>query len=177
MILCQPRSLNRSILRIGYRKAYEFVPHAGILKSLYWSTTSLNQVFNWLLVKSAYGVLGVKVLTQSIPIRQGVFQCDAFSPLNSCLVINPQRFLLNMGGGYHGLTILCYLNHNMPYSIPIDILTSIVMHKLQCVFIIWTVQTITPAPVKTIITSVGIVSICRVQMYSYSICELYLVYQ
>jgi hypothetical protein len=123
VIIEQARKNNRNIYTvfIDYKKAYDSVPHSWLIKILkiykinldlinflshimtFWRTT-LNLSIN-----------NIKLKSEPIQIKRGIYQGDSLSPLWFCLAINPLTNLLNSTGyGFNirlNNTTLSKLNH------------------------------------------------------------------
>ncbi|XP_063897007.1 uncharacterized protein LOC135118563 [Helicoverpa armigera] len=105
---------------IDYRKAFDSVPHSWLLNVLqrykihpqiiHFLESSMQ---NWTTTLKTIGP--TTTTTSEIPIRRGIFQGDALSPLWFCLALNPLSHMLNKSKlGYtieapHKHTILTHL--------------------------------------------------------------------
>jgi len=94
---------------LDFRKAFDSVSHQWIIVMLkmYRFHPSLIEVIErsmktWQLVMSIREKGEVKLKTDTIVIRRGIFQGDTLSPLLFCLCLNPISFELNQSSlGYH----------------------------------------------------------------------------
>ena len=93
---CRRRMTNLSMAWIGYKKAYDMVPHSWILKFLEMVggaknmiTIISNSMANWKMVLTS----GRTDLGQG-DIRRGIFQGDSLSPLLFVLIMLPLTLVL-----------------------------------------------------------------------------------
>ncbi|CAK1584730.1 unnamed protein product [Parnassius mnemosyne] len=100
---------NISTMYIDYRKAFDSVPHSWLLYILqhYKIHPQIihflkNSMQHW---KTTLKTIGTSCIeTPEIPIRRGIFQGDALSPLWFCLALNPLSQMLNKTN--HGYSII-----------------------------------------------------------------------
>ncbi|CAK1593328.1 unnamed protein product [Parnassius mnemosyne] len=105
---------NISTMYIDYRKAFDSVPHSWLLYVLqhYKIHPQIihflkNSMQHW---KTTLKTIGTSCLEiPEIPIRRGIFQGDALSPLWFCLALNPLSQMLNKTN--HGYSIITPHKH------------------------------------------------------------------
>lgn len=119
---------------IDYRKAFDSVPHSWLLHVLHHYKihpsliTFLQETMTGWKTKLKLINSSVSIETEEIPIRRGIFQGDALSPLWFCLALNPLSNMLNRSNsGYKltqnsSLTHLMYMDDIKLYSNNIDAL-------------------------------------------------------
>ncbi|XP_047019155.1 uncharacterized protein LOC124637519 [Helicoverpa zea] len=91
---------NINTMYIDYKKAFDSVPHSWLLNILHRYKIH-PQITNFLENSMKHWTTTLKTLgpnttaTNDIPIRRGIFQGDALSPLWFCLALNPLSHMLN----------------------------------------------------------------------------------
>ena len=93
---------------IDYKKAYDSVPHAWLMRVLELykvditlRTFLLSCMGTWRTVLRYPGCRRTRGSSEPIRIERGIFQCDSLSPLWFCLALNPLSTLLEGSGlGY-----------------------------------------------------------------------------
>ena len=98
---CKKKSRNLSTAWIDYKKAFDSVPHAWIIKSLQihkvspflinFLSTSMHKWNTKLLLNHSKG----QITSNDININSGIFQGDSLSPLLFCLSLIPLSKMLN----------------------------------------------------------------------------------
>ena len=97
MILEHYRKMKRNLSTawIDYRKAFDSVPHSWILKTMQMykaSPTLINFLNHSMSTWKTTMILNystVKIVTNPISIKNGIFQGDSLSPLLFCLALAP----------------------------------------------------------------------------------------
>ncbi|KAL0812006.1 hypothetical protein ABMA28_009402 [Loxostege sticticalis] len=110
---------NLNITYIDYKKAFDSVPHSWLIRVLqiYKVNPTLitfleNTMADWrttLLLTCDQST----ILTEEIPIENGIFQGDSLSPLWFCLALNPLSNLLNNSENGYNLTSTVSVSHLM----------------------------------------------------------------
>jgi hypothetical protein len=99
----QARKNHRNIYTafIDYKKAYDSVPHSWLLKifKIYKINLDLvnflSHVMTFWRTTLNLSINSIKLKSEPIQIKRGIYQGDSLSPLWFCLAINPLTNLLN----------------------------------------------------------------------------------
>jgi hypothetical protein len=123
VIMEQTRKNNRNIYTafIDYKKAYDSVPHSWLIKILKIYKINLDlinflsHVMTFWRTTLNLSINNIKLKSEPIQIKRGIYQGDSLSPLWFCLAMNPLTNLLNSTGyGFNirvNNTTLSKLNH------------------------------------------------------------------
>ncbi|XP_030764043.1 uncharacterized protein LOC115888439 [Sitophilus oryzae] len=130
---------NIAMAWIDYQKAFDSVPHSGLVKTLeiYKINTEviyfLRQTMDRWRTQLAVNLNGVSYLTDTLKIRRVIFQGDSLGPIWFCLALNPLSSMLKTGNyGYQitknpsvRLTHLFYVDNLKLYATNRDQLHSL----------------------------------------------------